>query len=95
MHAGRLFIYLKQYLDQRLAGAPAWQRAAAGLGMVALGLALVAAGALTLHAGLIVVGALLIVWTGRQAVTSVQRRLGGRRPSRLPGDGNGPFTGAA
>jgi hypothetical protein len=32
MHAGRLFIYLKQYLDQRLAGAPAWQRAAAALG---------------------------------------------------------------
>jgi hypothetical protein len=78
MHAGRLFIYLKQYLDQRLAGAPGWQRAAAGLGIIVVGLALIAAGALTLHIGFILVGALLIVATGRQAVAALRRRPGGR-----------------
>ncbi len=89
MHAGRLFIYLKQYLDQRLAGAPAWQRAAAGLGIVAVGLALIAAGALTLHVGFIIVGALLIVATVRQAVVGVRRRLGSRpEPARSVRDEN-------
>lgn len=77
MHAGRLFILVKQYLDQRLAGAPAWRRAAAGLG-TALGLALIAAGLLTLHIGLIVAGAILIVLTVRQGAAAIRHRLGGR-----------------
>jgi hypothetical protein len=85
MHAGRLVSYLKQYLDQRLAGAPGWQRAAAGLGIGVVGLALIAAGALTLHPSLVLVGALLIVATGGQGVAAVRRRLAGQRH---PADGD-------
>ncbi len=39
MHAGRILIMLRQYLDQRLTAARAWQRAAAGTGMIILALA--------------------------------------------------------
>jgi hypothetical protein len=83
MHAGRLIIYIKQYLDQRLGGAPAWQRAAAGLGIAVVGLALIAAGVLTLHFGFVIVGALLIIGMVRQGVAGVRRRLGSRgEPAR-------------
>jgi hypothetical protein len=93
MHAGRLFIYLKQYLDRRLAGAPAWQRAAAGLGIVLAGLALITAGVFTLHAGFIVVGALLIVATGRQGVAAIRRGRGSRpEPARSVRENNDAET---
>lgn len=83
MHAGRLFIYLKQYLDHRLAAAPAWQRAAVALGLIAVGLAFIAVGALTVHIGFILAGALLIVVTCGQVVATVRRRLGGRLREQL------------
>jgi hypothetical protein len=75
VHAGRMFLFLRQYLDQRLAGAPAWQRAAVGTAMALLGLALAAVGVLLAHIGFIMMGAILAIAPVCQGAAAVRRKL--------------------
>lgn len=80
MHIGRPLMMLKQYLDMRLAGAPAWKRTAVGVGAVIVCLALIAVGFLTAHYVLMGVGAVLAVAVASQGVTAVRH---GRRRHQL------------
>jgi thiosulfate reductase cytochrome b subunit len=75
MHpVGRAVLMLKQYLDMRLSGAPAWQRIAAWLGLVTACLVMIAVGVLTGHYVLSGVGALLAAGVTGQGVAAVRRR---------------------
>jgi hypothetical protein len=71
---GRPLLMLKQYLDMRLSGAPAWQRVAAGLGLAIACLALIAIGVLSGHYVMTAVGAVLAVGFTRQGVAAARRR---------------------
>ncbi len=71
---GRSLLMLKQYLDMRLAGAPAWLRVAAELGLILACLALFVVGVLTGHYVLSGVGVLLAVLIAGQGVAVIRHR---------------------
>jgi hypothetical protein len=75
---GQGLMVLRAYLVQHLAGAPAWQRAGARAGLVALALALAAAGVILLHPALLVVGLLMLAGLARRPWRASRLRAGGR-----------------
>jgi hypothetical protein len=85
MHIGRPLLMLKQYLELRLAGAPAWKRAAAGIGLFAICLAVIAIGFLTAHYVLILVGAVLALLMVRQGTAAIRRGRRRGEPGSEPG----------
>ncbi len=66
MHAGRLLLPVRQYIDMRLAGAQGWKRATAAVLPVLAALALVVIGPLSGHYALAAAGAVLAAGTIRQ-----------------------------